>query len=96
MQRPQPCCHAPLTVASNDCAENPYDVADEWLVDQDLPQGYREQVVHFIIQNTGQTAGVMEGVARDPYTGGGGDVKGCYDWLYAADWRLGRKSFKNK
>lgn len=58
--------------------ENPYDVADKWLLEQDLPIGYRQQVVDFILQNSAQGPTASSSVAPlppnfnpDPYTGGG-------------------------
>ncbi|CAI7880624.1 unnamed protein product [Closterium sp. NIES-54] len=51
--------------------DNPYDVADKWLLSQDLPLGYREQVVDFILRNTGQGPTMPLGATiPDPYTGG--------------------------
>lgn len=50
--------------------ENPYDVAEKWLEEQDLPPGYKEQVVQFIVQNTGQSAPALHNTIYDPYTGG--------------------------
>ncbi|GJP80940.1 hypothetical protein CLOP_g11135 [Closterium sp. NIES-67] len=51
--------------------DNPYDVADKWLLSQDLPLGYREQVVDFILRNTGQANPMPLGATiPDPYTGG--------------------------
>ncbi|QDZ18943.1 PFU domain-containing protein [Chloropicon primus] len=52
--------------------ENPYEAADRFLLAQNLPASYREQVVQFIIQNTGQsnaTAAVPMDVTAnvDPY-----------------------------
>ncbi len=54
------------------CTENPYDVADQWLANEELPAGYREQVVQFILQNTGSTAAPpqFDPAFVDPYTGG--------------------------
>jgi phospholipase A-2-activating protein len=52
--------------------QNPYDVADQWLANEELPAGYREQVVQFILQNTGSTAAPpqFDPAFVDPYTGG--------------------------
>ncbi|CAM6039015.1 unnamed protein product [Sphagnum compactum] len=51
--------------------QNPYDVADQWLANEELPAGYREQVVQFILQNTGSTAAPpqFDPAFVDPYTG---------------------------
>ena len=51
--------------------DNPYDVADKWLLQEDLPLSYRQQIVDFILQNTGQAAALPFGASiPDPYTGG--------------------------
>lgn len=51
--------------------DNPYTVADRWLLDNELPLAYREQIVDFIIKNTGGAHPTpMEGVIADPFTGG--------------------------
>lgn len=50
--------------------DNPYTVADQWLLHEDLPLTYRQQVVEFILQNTGQNAPVFDSSFSDPYTGG--------------------------
>ncbi|KAG6542654.1 hypothetical protein Mapa_015888 [Marchantia paleacea] len=50
--------------------QNPYDVADKWLLNEDLPLAYRQQVVEFILQNTGQqTPQQFDSAYVDPYTG---------------------------
>ncbi|KAL2609949.1 hypothetical protein R1flu_028522 [Riccia fluitans] len=50
--------------------QNPYDVADRWLLNEDLPLGYRQQVVEFLLQNTGQqTQMQLDSKYVDPYTG---------------------------
>jgi hypothetical protein len=49
--------------------ENPYDVADKWLLKESLPLSFREQVVQFILQNTGQKDITFDASFRDPYTG---------------------------
>eukprot|EP00850_Spirogloea_muscicola_P015931 SM000126S26307 [mRNA] locus=s126:117967:124577:+ [translate_table: standard] len=51
-------------------SENPYTVADRWLVEQDLPMGYREQVVQFIISNSGGPSPSLDNTVANPYTGG--------------------------
>lgn len=53
-------------------AENPYDVADQWLLNEELPMAYRQQVVEFILQNTGQqqpSIPQFDPSFADPYTG---------------------------
>lgn len=51
------------------CTDNPYDAADKWLLKENLPLSYREQVVAFILQNTGQKDFTLDPSFRDPYTG---------------------------
>ncbi|KAJ7560244.1 hypothetical protein O6H91_04G119700 [Diphasiastrum complanatum] len=50
--------------------QNPYDVADRWLLNENLPLVYRQQVVDFITQNTGQRLPQLDSTFVDPYTGG--------------------------
>lgn len=50
--------------------DNPYIVADQWLLHENLPLTYRQQIVEFILQNTGQNAPVINTSFSDPYTGG--------------------------
>lgn len=59
-----------------DNGENPYLVADRFLEQHDLPQEFKEQIVQFILQNTGgpqQSLGDLPitGGFCDPFTGGG-------------------------
>ncbi|KAJ7296394.1 hypothetical protein O6H91_Y126500 [Diphasiastrum complanatum] len=49
--------------------QNPYDVADRWLLNENLPLVYRQQVVDFITQNTGQRLPQLDSTFVDPYTG---------------------------
>ncbi|CAN1255594.1 Phospholipase A-2-activating protein [Linum perenne] len=51
-------------------SDNPYDTADKWLLKENLPLSYRQQVVEFILQNAGQTSTPLNPSFRDPYTGG--------------------------
>ncbi len=51
-------------------ADDPYAVADKWLLKENLPLTYRQQVVEFILQNSGQNNFVPDPSFRDPYTGG--------------------------
>ena len=54
--------------------ENPHIVAQKWLEEQNLPETYREQVVDFIVQNTGGSASAahMDPYQNvDPFTGSG-------------------------
>ncbi|KAL6497749.1 hypothetical protein OROHE_026988 [Orobanche hederae] len=50
-------------------SENPYDVADKWLLKENLPLSYRQQVVEFILQSSGQKDFTPDPMFRDPYTG---------------------------
>lgn len=50
--------------------DDPYTVADKWLLKENLPLTYRQQVVEFILQNSGQNNFVPDPSFRDPYTGG--------------------------
>lgn len=49
--------------------DNPYDVADKWLLKESLPLSFREQIVQFILQNTGQKDITFDTAFRDPFTG---------------------------
>ena len=49
--------------------DNPYDTADKWLLREDLPLSYRQQIVDFILENTGQKTFSFDPTFRDPYTG---------------------------
>lgn len=49
--------------------DNPYDTADKWLLKENLPLVYRQQVVEFILQSTGQRDFSLDTSFRDPYTG---------------------------
>ncbi|XP_057788250.1 uncharacterized protein LOC131005346 [Salvia miltiorrhiza] len=58
-------------------SENPYDVADKWLLNENLPLSYRQQIVEFILQNTGQKDFTPDPLYRDPYTGSNAYVPGA-------------------
>lgn len=58
-------------------SDNPYDAADNWLLKENLPLSYREQVVAFILQNTGQKDFTLDPSFRDPYTGCKYSVLSC-------------------
>lgn len=49
--------------------DNPYDTADKWLLKENLPLSYRQQIVDFILENTGQKSFSFDPSFRDPYTG---------------------------
>ncbi|XP_052728425.1 ubiquitin homeostasis protein lub1-like [Vigna angularis] len=57
-------------------SDNPYDVADKWLLKENLPLSFREQVVQFILQNIGQNNVTFDASFRDPYTGSHAYVPG--------------------
>ncbi|XP_014494200.1 phospholipase A-2-activating protein [Vigna radiata var. radiata] len=57
-------------------SDNPYDVADKWLLKENLPLSFREQIVQFILQNTGQNNVTFDASFRDPYTGSHAYVPG--------------------
>ncbi|KAL7236725.1 hypothetical protein ACSBR1_019930 [Camellia fascicularis] len=56
--------------------DNPYDTADKWLLKENLPLSYRQQIVEFILQNTGQRDFTLDSSFRDPYTGSSAYVPG--------------------
>ncbi|KAF7840914.1 phospholipase A-2-activating protein [Senna tora] len=57
-------------------SDNPYDTADKWLLKENLPLSFREQIVQFILQNTGQKDITFDAAFRDPYTGSSAYVPG--------------------
>ncbi|XP_022763569.1 phospholipase A-2-activating protein [Durio zibethinus] len=57
-------------------SDNPYDTADKWLLKENLPLSYRQQIVEFILQNTGQKDFSIDPTFRDPYTGSSAYVPG--------------------
>ncbi|XP_062189711.1 uncharacterized protein LOC133892777 [Phragmites australis] len=57
-------------------SDDPYVVADKWLLKENLPLTYRQQVVEFILQNSGQNNFVPDPSFRDPYTGANAYVPG--------------------
>lgn len=50
-------------------SDDPYDTADKWLLREDLPLSFRQQIVDFILENTGQKTFSFDPTFRDPYTG---------------------------
>lgn len=50
-------------------ADNPYTAADKWLLEENLPLSYRQQVVEFILQSSGKKDFALDTSYRDPYTG---------------------------
>ncbi|KAL3652448.1 hypothetical protein CASFOL_002129 [Castilleja foliolosa] len=57
--------------------ENPYDLADKWLLKENLHLSYRQQVVQFILQNSGQRDFLRDPMFRDPYTGASAYIPGA-------------------
>ncbi|KAJ9135556.1 hypothetical protein P3X46_032726 [Hevea brasiliensis] len=57
-------------------SDNPYSVADKWLIKENLPLSYRQQIVDFILQNSGQRSIALDSSFRDPYTGASAYVPG--------------------
>ncbi|KAL3814160.1 hypothetical protein ACJIZ3_015428 [Penstemon smallii] len=58
-------------------SDSPYDVADKWLLNENLPLSYRQQIVEFILQNTGQRDFTPDPLFRDPFTGSSAYVPGA-------------------
>ncbi|KAG5526581.1 hypothetical protein RHGRI_032755 [Rhododendron griersonianum] len=63
--------------------DNPYATADKWLVKENLPLSYRQQIVEFILQNSGQRDFALDSAFRDPYTGSNAYVPGGSSNMYA-------------
>ncbi|KAM7252359.1 hypothetical protein ACFE04_024242 [Oxalis oulophora] len=57
-------------------SDNPYDTADKWLLRENLPISYRQQIVEFILVNSGQKNFNFNPSFRDPYTGSNAYVPG--------------------
>ncbi|XVF44937.1 hypothetical protein PTKIN_Ptkin02bG0163200 [Pterospermum kingtungense] len=57
-------------------SDNPYDTADKWLLKENLPLSYRQQIVEFILQNSGQKDFNIDPTFHDPYTGSSAYVPG--------------------
>ncbi|CAN8269055.1 unnamed protein product [Cochlearia groenlandica] len=57
-------------------SDNPYDTADKWLARENLPLAYRQQIVEFILQNSGQKDFNFNPSFRDPFTGANAYVPG--------------------
>lgn len=62
--------YAPIAFVFVFLVDDPYTVADKWLLKENLPLTYRQQVVEFILQNSGQNNFVPDPSFQDPYTGG--------------------------
>ncbi|KAI9215528.1 hypothetical protein POPTR_T125104v4 [Populus trichocarpa] len=57
-------------------SDNPYDTADKWLLKENLPLAYRQQIVEFILQNSGQGGVALDSSFRDPFTGANAYIPG--------------------
>ncbi|XP_010519317.1 PREDICTED: phospholipase A-2-activating protein [Tarenaya hassleriana] len=57
-------------------SDNPYDAADRWLLKENLPLSFRQQIVEFILQNTGQKDFNFNPSFSDPFTGANAYVPG--------------------
>ncbi|CAK9140681.1 unnamed protein product [Ilex paraguariensis] len=57
-------------------SDNPYTTADKWLVKENLPLSYRQQIVEFILQNSGQKGFALDSSFRDPFTGSSAYIPG--------------------
>ncbi|KAB5561296.1 hypothetical protein DKX38_006253 [Salix brachista] len=57
-------------------SDNPYSTADTWLLKENLPLAYRQQIVEFILQNSGQGGAVLDSSFCDPYTGSNAYIPG--------------------
>lgn len=66
----------PIRKLPYNLSDDPYAVADKWLLKEDLPLSFRQQIVDFILQNTGQKDYTFDPSFRDPYTGSSAYVPG--------------------
>ncbi|KAF8405163.1 hypothetical protein HHK36_010062 [Tetracentron sinense] len=57
-------------------SDNPYTTADKWLLKENLPFSYRQQIIEFILQNAGQRDFALDTSFRDPYTGSSAYIPG--------------------
>ncbi|KAL3515207.1 hypothetical protein ACH5RR_022109 [Cinchona calisaya] len=57
-------------------SDNPYTAADNWLLKENLPFSYRQQIVEFILQNTGQKDFYLDPSFWDPFTGSSAYIPG--------------------
>ncbi|KAL3722505.1 hypothetical protein ACJRO7_034818 [Eucalyptus globulus] len=73
-------------------SDNPYDTADKWLLKENLPLSYRQQIVEFILANSGQRDFNLDPSFRDPYTGSSAYVPGGPSQLAA---KQARPTFKH-
>ncbi|XXG45540.1 hypothetical protein AAC387_Pa02g0597 [Persea americana] len=76
-------------------ADNPYTAADKWLLKENLPLSYRQQVVEFILQNSGQKDFALDTSYRDPYTGSSAYIPGETSDLSAGVLKKPKPTFKH-
>ncbi|XP_021896660.1 phospholipase A-2-activating protein [Carica papaya] len=77
-------------------SDNPYDTADKWLLKENLPLSYRQQIVEFILQNSGQKDFNFDPSFRDPYTGANAYVPGQPSYLSAVSSKPSYKHIPKK
>ncbi|XP_061978851.1 uncharacterized protein LOC133699570 [Populus nigra] len=66
----------PIRKLPYNLSDNPYSTADKWLLKENLPLAYRQQIVEFILQNSGQGGVALDSSFRDPYTGSNAYIPG--------------------
>ncbi|KAG6779490.1 hypothetical protein NC652_011522 [Populus alba x Populus x berolinensis] len=66
----------PIRKLPYNLSDNPYPTADKWLLKENLPLAYRQQIVEFILQNSGQGGVALDSSFRDPYTGSNAYIPG--------------------
>ncbi|XP_074275391.1 uncharacterized protein LOC141599305 [Silene latifolia] len=57
-------------------SDNPYDTVDKWLLKENLPLSYLQQIVDIILEHTGQKTVSFDPSFCDPYTGANAYVPG--------------------
>ncbi|KAH9302955.1 hypothetical protein KI387_014538, partial [Taxus chinensis] len=83
----------PIRKLPHNHGDNPYYVSEQWLLKEGLPMAYREQVVEFILKNTGQANVRLDNSFVDPYTGANAYVPGQPSSLFSGQTQ--RYSFKH-
>ncbi|XP_011037580.1 PREDICTED: phospholipase A-2-activating protein-like [Populus euphratica] len=66
----------PIRKLPYNLSDNPYSTADKWLLKENLPLAYHQQIVEFILQNSGQGGVALDSSFRDPYTGSNAYIPG--------------------
>ncbi|KAJ6927169.1 phospholipase A-2-activating protein-like [Populus alba x Populus x berolinensis] len=66
----------PIRKLPYNLSDNPYSTADKWLLKENLSLAYRQQIVEFILQNSGQGGVALDSSFRDPYTGSNAYIPG--------------------